>query len=417
MKNILFALLFVIFATSCGSDASSDAASRSLSGAADASVDLTALPWDSVLTRAKGQTVQLMMWQGDPLINDYMSDYVTPMVKEQYGVNLEISSGQGSQIVSTLLAEQQAQVSESDIDLMWINGETFFQLREMDALYGPFVSALPNSRYLDLDNPFINTDFQQPTEGYECPWGNVQLCLIYNSDHVAQPPQNLAELQEWVRTHPGKFTIPTDFTGMTLLKSMLANLAGDPHSLDGEFDEARYEQLSKELWEYLNRNKQYFWREGRTFPASVAPMHQLFSNGELWFTMSNNDGEVENKVINGTLPESSRAYTFESGTIQNSHYMGITEHSAAKAGAMAVVNFLISPEAQLRKADPKVWGDGTVLDRSKLPAEMQAKVDSLDQRTYAPPREVLEQNAIQEPAPEYMIRLYEDFRTYVIEAQ
>jgi hypothetical protein len=40
--------------------------------------------------------------------------------------------------------------------------------------------------------------------------------------------------------------------------------------------------------------------EKRTvFPENVAQVHQLFSNGELWFTMSNNDAEVDSKIAEG----------------------------------------------------------------------------------------------------------------------
>jgi hypothetical protein len=38
----------------------------------------------------------------------------------------------------------------------------------------------------------------------------------------------------------------------------------------------------------------------------------------------------------------------------------------ATAGAKVVANFLLSPQAQLRKADPTVWGDPSVLDPAKL---------------------------------------------------
>jgi putative spermidine/putrescine transport system substrate-binding protein len=36
--------------------------------------------------------------------------------------------------------------------------------------------------------------------------------------------------------------------------------------------------------------------KGTVFPENVAQVHQLFSNGELWFTMSNNDAEVVDKI-------------------------------------------------------------------------------------------------------------------------
>lgn len=376
---------------------------------------LEGLSWEQIEAQAEGQSVTLMMWQGDPLINKYMSDYVAPEVKKRYAIDLNIVPGQGNEIVGTLMTEIEAGKEVSEIDMMWINGETFFQLRQIKALYGPFVKKLPNNGYINWDNPFIAYDFQQPVEGYECPWGNVQLALIYNSDKVTQPPADLAELEQWVKDHPGKFTISNEFTGMTLLKSWLIHLAGGQEGLKGNFDEQKYEQYGAELWAYVNRIKPYLWNEGQSFPTTLAQMHQLFANGEVWFTMSNNDGEVDNKILQGLFPENSRAYVPASGTIQNTHYMGIVKHAAHKAAAMVVINFLISPEAQWKKMQPAVWGDGTILSASKLPKEWQEKFAAIPGRKYAPERSNIESKALMEPAPEYMIRIFEDFRKEVME--
>jgi putative spermidine/putrescine transport system substrate-binding protein len=314
------------------------------------------------------------------------------------------------------MAESQAGASESDIDMAWINGETFYQLREIDALYGPFTDRLPNAQYVDWDNRFIAYDFRQPVEGYECPWGNVQFCLIYNSERIATPPQTAEELAEWIKANPGRFTIGTDFTGMTFLKSLMINLADDPQAFDAPFTAERYAALSAPLWQWLTDVKPYLWREGQAFPNSVAPMHQLFSQGELWFTMSNNDGEVDNKVGTGDLPAFSRGYVLDGGSIRNSHYMGIVNRSGNKAGAMVVANFLLSPEAQLEKARSEVWGDGTVLDVTRLPDALRSEFESVTQRRNVAPRSELNTLALPEPDAEYMIRLYTDFRTRIVEA-
>ncbi len=377
--------------------------------------DISHLSWDEIVAAAKGTTVNLIMWQGDPYINAYMNNFVVPELKKNYAIDLKIANGQGSQIVQILMTEIEAKKQTSEIDLMWINGETFYQLRQIKALYGPFTDRLPNAEYIDFENPFIKYDFQQEVNGYECPWGNVQLAIIYDSTRVPSPPKTMQELEAYVKKHPGKFTIGSDFTGMTILKSFLIALAGGAAELRGAFDQKKYAFYSAQLWDYLNRLKPYFWKAGKTFPAAVAPMHQMFANGELDFTISNNDGEVDNKVVLGFFPPTARAYVFDSGTIQNSHYMGIPNHSGNKAGAMAVCDFLISPEAQLQKMNPEVWGDGTILALDKLPEEWREKFQHIPTRKYAPKREEIQSKALPELAPEYMIRLYEDFRRNVIE--
>lgn len=377
--------------------------------------DPATLTWEQILQQAQGSTVHLMMWQGDPLINAYMQQYVAPAVKEQFGVTLDIASGQGNIIVQSLMTELEAQKTTSELDLAWINGETFYQLRQIDALYGPWTDKLPNAPFIDFKNPFINTDFQQPVNGYECPWGNVQMALIYNSEFVKEPPRTREALTAFVKANPGKFTFDTQFTGLTFLKSLLIDMAGGGTALHGGFDEKKYQQSSALLWDYLREIKPFLWKNGKTYPDAVAPMHQLFSNGELWFTMSNNDSEVDSKVLQGLFPTTARAYVPDFGSIQNSHYMGIPKLSGNKAGAMVVANFLISPEAQFKKQDPSVWGDGTVLDLAKLPGDWKQQFDNLPTRKHAPPRSELQQHALGELAPEYMIRLAKDFREQIIE--
>ena len=377
--------------------------------------DVLALSWEQVEASARGTTVNLMMWPGDPLINAYMQGYVRPALKEQCGIELAIAGGQGSIIVQNLMAELQAGKAESELDLMWINGETFYQLRQIDALFGPWTGRLPNAQYIDFDNPFIGIDFQQPVDGYECPWGNVQMAFIYDSLKVSDPPENREELFTFVQNNPGRFTIDNQFTGLAFLKACLIDIAGGAGVLNGPFNEEKYLTYAPQLWAYIRQLKPYLWKEGRTFPEGVAPMHQMFANGELWFTMSYNDNEVDNKVLQGLFPESARAYAWEVGTIQNSHFLGISRNSPNKAGAMVVSNFLASPEAQYKKQDPAVWGDGTVLAVDKLPEEWQDKFRALPSRRYAPTRAEIKEKALMELAPEYMIRLAEDFRKEIIQ--
>ncbi len=378
-------------------------------------IDPLQTSWETIVQEAKGHTVNLMMWQGDPQINKYIADYAAPALKEKYGITLHALAGQGNQIVSILMNEKEAGKKYGDLDMCWINGETFYQLRQLDALYGPFTDKLPNAQYIDFSNKFINTDFQEPVNGMECPWGNVQLCLIYNKDKVNSPPKNRAALAAFVQANPGRFTFGADFTGLTFLKSLLIDIAGGNQTLKGKFDEVLYKKYSAELWDYINGIKKYFWKEGKTFPASVASIHQMFASGELYFTMSNNDGEVDNKVAIGTFPSFARSYVMDGGSIQNSHYLGIVKTGKNKAAAMVVANFLISPIAQLQKNKPAVWGDGTVLQYNKLPDSIKKQFDTLSQRKYGPDRAVIQPKALEELAPEYMIRLNDDFRKYVIE--
>lgn len=377
-------------------------------------VDVSKLSWEEIETEAEGKTVTMIMWMGDSKINSYMQDYIVPKLKKENNINLEITAGQGSAIVQLLMTEMQASKAASDVDMLWINGETFYQLRQVDGLYGPWTGSVPNSKYIDFDNPFIGIDFQQLIEGYELPWGNVQMAIIYDSAQVIQPPMNREALLAFAKANPGTFTFDNQFTGLTFLKALLIDIAGGKDALKGDFDEAKYKKYSAELWNYIKELKPYLWREGEVFPEGVAQMHQLFASGELLFTMSNNDAEVDSKTAEGLFPKTAKAYVPNFGTIQNSHYLGITKLSGQKAAAMVVANTMVSIEAQYEKMKPSVWGDGTVLDMTKIPEKKQAEFENIPLREQAPNRNEIQEKALLELAPEYMVRLAEDFRKEII---
>ncbi len=120
-----------------------------------------------------------------------MREFVIPELSKRHQIQLELTGLHGSALVNKLTVDLETSRAAGDLDLVWINGENFYQLRRLNALYGPFTERLPNNDLIDWTDPFIATDFQQPVEGYECPWGNVQLALIYNSARVDLPPQSL----------------------------------------------------------------------------------------------------------------------------------------------------------------------------------------------------------------------------------
>ncbi len=396
-------LLLVLLAAACAQPAPPPAR-----------VPLLSQSWGEIERQARGQTVTLVMWKGDPAANAYMDRFVVPALASRYGITLRIVDGQGDAIVSSLRSQIEAGRSQDGIDLAAINGEAFAPLRRLNALFGPFTAKLPNAPLLDLQDPFIGYDFQQGIAGYECPWGTSQLTLIYDRRRVASPPRSRQALAAWVQAHPGRFTFDSSFTGMTFLKSLMIDLGGSPTALDGPFDEAKYDRLSAALLSYVNAIKPYLWKEGDTFPASVGELHRLFAAGEIDFTLSTNDGEADSKVARGELPPTSRAYVPDFGTIRSSRYLAIPKRAPHLAGALVAVNFLISPEAQHAKLLPTAWGDGTVLDVARLPAAWQEKFAAVPARRYGPQRAEIAGKALREPDAEYLLRLYDDFRKHVL---
>jgi putative thiamine transport system substrate-binding protein len=112
----------------------------------------------------------------------------------------------------------------------------------------------------------------------------------------------------------------------------------------------------------------HLWREGKQFPQSQAQLKQMLADGELLMALTFNPNEPANLVASGELPGSTVAWQHKAGTIGNTHFVAIPINSKVTAASQVVANFLLSPEAQGRKADLKIWGDPTVLALSKLSA-------------------------------------------------
>ncbi len=356
--------------------------------------------------------MQWRMWRGDPSINDYVDRWAAPRLLRDYGITLRTIDGQGPAIVNQLVVERDARARGS-ADLIWINGETFNNLRKENLLHGPWAHRLPAARYVDSLSPIVMRDFEQPTSGFESPWGRVQFTLIYDSARVPAPPRTIAELARWIRANPGRFTHDQQFTGMTFLKSVLYAENGGRRSFENGFSEKRYAEGSQRLWAWLNGVRPYFWRRGETYPAGVADLHRLFANGEVDFTMSYNENEVITKVRQGVLPRTSRALVLRDGSIANAHFVGIPFNAPNPAGAMVVANFLLSAAAQLEKLRPEVWADGTVLDVRKLPPELAVMFRAVDTDPRAIPRDTLRRYEVSELAAEYSERISRDWRARI----
>lgn len=382
------------------------------SKAPDTLPSVDGLSWAQIEQAARGSPLRFVMWTGDPSINAYIAGEVAPRLRKEFDIRLEVIPGQAD-IPTLLLNEREAGLTRSSMDLLWINGETFHKLRQLDALHGPFTGRLPNDRYVNWADPTIARDFQQPVEGYEAPWGTTHLLLITDQTRVPEPPTTADALATWILANPGRFTFDASFTGLSFLKSLMYAYATSPQELDGPFDEARYQRLKTQVFNWVRTVRPALWRGGETFPADVTQVHQLFAQGEIDFTISFNDGTVDHQVRTGLFPESSTAYPLDSGMIANTHYLGIVATSPHKAAAMVAINLMQSPELQWRKRESSVWGDGTVLDLARLPAPWPERF-AAQQRHHAPSRAELRPYARAEPSPELMIRLDQDFRREIL---
>ncbi|APW45516.1 ABC transporter substrate-binding protein [Rhodoferax antarcticus] len=333
-----------------------------------------ALDWPQIEAQAKGQTVYFNAWGGGEAINAYIA-WAAKEVQARYGVTVQhVKITDAAEVVKRVQTEMAAgRTTDGSVDLMWVNGENFRNLKSNGLLYGPWAEALPSWGLVDLKKP-VRSDFSVPTEGFEAPWGTAQLTFIANKAVTPVPPRSAAELLTFAKANPGRVSYPKppDFHGTTFLKQLLLNLTPAPALLQQPVTPQAFASATPALWAYLDRLHPSLWRAGIAFPASAAAMHRMLADGELKMSLTFNPNEAANLIASRQLPSSAYSFGWTQGTIGNVHFVAIPANARAKAGAQVFANFLLSAPAQAHKADTRVWGDGSVLDVSKLPPDLQA---------------------------------------------
>ena len=328
--------------------------------------------WAALEAEAKGQTVYFNAWAGSEPINTYIA-WAAELVKARYGVTLEhVKIADTAEVVRRVRDEVKAGKAKGSADLVWINGENFRAMKAEKLLFGPFANELPNFKYVDTEGkPTTLVDFAEPTDGLESPWGMAQLTFFGDGAKISSPPKSMDELVDFAKANPGRVTYPAppDFHGTTFVKQALFESITDQSFLPLPAENIEFHRAVAPLFDLLDSLHPHLWRAGKQFPQSQAQLKQMLADGELFMALTFNPNEPANLVSSGELPDTTVAWQHRAGTIGNTHFVAIPINSKATAAAQVVANFLLSPEAQGRKADLKTWGDPTVLATAKLSAE------------------------------------------------
>lgn len=343
--------------------------------------DVLEKDWNAILKEAKGTTVHFYGWGGDQRINRWIDTYLASRLKEEYNITLNRVPMNIEDILNNLLGEKQLNTVKGNMDIVWINGENFYTAKKNGLLFGPFTDKLPNlKKYVDTDSVEVNYDFGFPVEGYEAPYGKAQLVMIYDEAKLDKVPADHKQLFAMVKNNPGQFTYPAppDFTGSAFVRNIIYDIVGYEQFMKMEADKETIKKEIQPAIDYLKELKPYLWKEGKSYPATIAQLDNMYADNEVLMSMSYNPNSAEGKVQIGAFPKTTKTFVFENGTIGNTHFLAVPFNAPNKAGALAVIDFILSVEAQASKYDPKNWGDLPVLDNAKLTQKEKEMFESID---------------------------------------
>lgn len=376
--------------------------------------------WDEVVKAADGQTVQLWMYGGDDQGNAYIDDILAPAVAKE-GVTLErVPVTDTADALNRVLSELQAgRDDDGTVDMIWVNGENFATGKDAGAWLCDWTSMMPNIKNTASEDPLLANDFGTPVDGCEAPWSKAQFSFVYNSDVVTDPPTSLAGILDWARANPGRFTYPAppDFTGSVFTREVLYSVSGGYENVPLEFSQKAFDELSPALYTELADLAPSLWRAGDNYPASGDELNQLYADGQVDWTMTYGPSAVTELVANGTYPAGTKILTLDEGTVGNASFLGIPSNASAAAGAMVVANVALSIDQQVAKADPRIWGQFTVVDYDSLADDDKAKFDALPSSPVVPTYAELSKNANPELSAAWLPAVEEGWRTQVLGAK
>jgi putative spermidine/putrescine transport system substrate-binding protein len=376
--------------------------------------------WDEIVEEAKGQSVNWWMWSGDAAVNRYADQWVAGRVKELYDIDLKFvpikDTVEGvNQVVNEKTAGKH---TGGSVDLNWISGENFTTMMQGEMLFVNWPIEVPNAKYIDFDDPTISHHGLIFIGNNALAWSRFQYVFVYNSDKVENVPSTWKGVYEWCMAHPGKFTYPAPphFTGRGILFSLLYELSGDAKIWLGKFDQSLWDEWSPKMWQFLNDMKPCLWRQGETYPETVAVQERLYGAGELDWSVSAYFATPGRNVDKGVFPKATRTMVVDIGTVSGTGAVGIPYNSSSKAAALVVANFLASPEAQYQKALPTGVADGLILSLGKLSEEWQDKFKRLPKHEATLPFDVLGTHQVPYGS-DYMLALEQDWRKHVLKKQ
>lgn len=97
------------------------------------------------LQNAKGKTVTYYGFGGNDAQNRWVDEVVTPMMKKK-GITVKRVPMDIDTIINKLTTEKEANKQTGNMDVLWINGENFYNAKKLSLLDTIKPSLIPNMK-------------------------------------------------------------------------------------------------------------------------------------------------------------------------------------------------------------------------------------------------------------------------------
>ncbi|MDA5386821.1 ABC transporter substrate-binding protein [Loigolactobacillus backii] len=356
--------------------------------------------YQTALKQAKGQTVTYYGFGGSDTQNRWIDQVVTPMMKKK-GITVKRVPMDIDTILNKLTTEKEANKKQGNIDVVWINGENFYNAKKLGLLDGPLNNKmLPNmKRYISASDPDVKRDMATPIDQLEVPYGNAQFVMIgskkiFNGNY----PTSAAKLLDWAKANPGKLTYvaPPDFTGSAFIRNIIYETVGYQALNDAPATKAGIYKVIKPSLDYLNELKPYLWENGKTYPKTTAQMDKMFADHQIALDFSYNPMYAATQKSTGQFTNDAQTFLFDKGTIGNYNYLAVPKTAPNKAAAIVLINTMLSKKAQSEQLSLKYGAAIPPYSANKMPQEITDKLNDSAEKNNTVPVKTLAKKRIPE---------------------
>jgi putative spermidine/putrescine transport system substrate-binding protein len=317
------------------------------------------------------KTLQVYI-DGDTNISDWWNNILKPAFEAANpGHTFNVTITRGVADGNRTIAERALAALEAKADPQ----VDYFEEIEPAAVAGSVEAGLwletseANVPNLKMINPAaIQTPIRMPYRG-------SQVLIAYDSAKVANPPKTFADLVAWAKANPGRFTYGRPDKGGSgsnfVIRAIHEGNGKDPAAFTKDnFDAAKAEEMLQNGWAILKDLHPFTFGEG-TYPAGNTPALQLLAQGAVDMIPAWSDQALQG-IKTGVLPETVKVVQLQDLALCGGFaYSAIPSNATDLEGALALANFMLSPETQTSCV--RDIGGFPGISWENLPADLKAE--------------------------------------------
>ena len=281
---------------------------------------------------------------GDQNMVDYVKDYLGPMFEKSHpGVKVvSVGTGPGDAGSQKIYEKLEAQkgAASTDFDVVVIHQKAAGTMVK-EGLLAKYTDKVDTAKLVSSET--ARNALGADVSGYVIPMFQSQTALAYNADMLKTPPDNFAELKEWVKKNPKQFGyngIKGGMSGVAFVAGWVYAFAGDA----GKLIQGPYDPAEKAKWDTAFSELKDFNKNVVITPGNAGTLDMLnrgeIAMGPVWVDM------FYSWQADGKLPPNMKLKLASPGMPGQPMYYAVPEKAAQRKLAEEFIALATSPQVQ-----------------------------------------------------------------------